>query len=86
MALLTRSREVAQAPQTYTDGLVRTCVLDVNGETQVWCEWQVQRPSGKYETRSERCDPDVEAAILALPNFATGLVMAADNTHPKAAA
>lgn len=86
MALLTKTREVAQAPQQYTDELVRTLVVGVEGETQVWCEWRVQLPNGKYITKSERCDPAVEADILALPNFASGLSMAANNTHPKAVA
>jgi hypothetical protein len=85
MALLTKTREVS-APAQLTDGLVRTCVLDVDGETQVWCEWQVQLPNGKYRTQSVRCDPAVEAEIFALPNFSSGLMKAADNTHPKVSA
>lgn len=84
MALLTKTRSSAPPPE-FSDDVVRTCVVwnKATSTREIWVEWEVELPGGKIATKSARCDAQTEADILALPNFGTGLQMAADNTHPK---
>jgi hypothetical protein len=85
MALYTKTRTDGATPTEYADEVVRTCFIynRRTGATEVWSEWDIDLGNGRRVTRSARCDPAVEAEILALPNVGSGLQMASENTHPK---
>jgi hypothetical protein len=85
MSLLTKTRTNGDPAPSATDELVRVYVQQGANGREIWCEWKIQLPSGRYDYRSAQVDADVVTTI-ADANFDAKMLSAADNTYPKVTA
>lgn len=83
MPLLSKTRPYGDLAPEATDELLQVSVKPGDaGVWEIWCEWRVQLPSGRYDHRSEKADAELGSSVIDSA-FMADLQQVADNTYLK---